>query len=78
MVAQQLALGADSNGAGPAGMTPLMIAAARGQLKKVRLLIGHGADLRHRDNLGRTAMDHAATNGQLTMTLLLQPFAPRS
>ncbi len=44
---------------GPPELTPLMYAAANGDLDMVRTLIQHGAEIDGRDALGRTALMHA-------------------
>jgi ankyrin repeat protein len=44
--------------------TPLMIAAALGNLEMVKLLVANGAPVEQRDKLKRTALLHACMNGQ--------------
>ena len=47
----------------PDGMTPLMVAAARGREKAVELLLQTGADPARRDARGRTAAAYARAAG---------------
>jgi ankyrin repeat protein len=53
--------GADVNSADAAKTTPLQLAAAEGDLSLVRLLIARGADVKHRDWKGDTALHKATT-----------------
>ena len=57
--------GADPNGAGPAGYTALMMAAADSDSRMVRLLLDHGADPHRRGPGGMTALSQAVTGGAL-------------
>ncbi|MEO1035627.1 MAG: ankyrin repeat domain-containing protein [Pseudomonadota bacterium] len=50
---------ADANLADHFGMTPLLIAAMRGNEDVVDLLLAHGVDLEHRNSLGENALDLA-------------------
>ncbi len=50
---------ADADLADYFGMTPLMIAAARGHMNIVEILLAHGVEVDSRDSLGRTARDVA-------------------
>ncbi|KTD42011.1 ankyrin repeat domain-containing protein [Legionella parisiensis] len=47
------------------GNTPLMLAAARGNLKIIEYLIEKGCDLHRKNNIGENAAFFAAENGQL-------------
>jgi ankyrin repeat protein len=49
---------------GSEAVTPLMYAAARGQVASLEALVSVGASLRRRDRGGRTALDVAAHFGQ--------------
>jgi uncharacterized protein len=49
------------------GFTPLMEAAYNGQVDMVEMLLQHGADLRLRDEEGRTAADHARAQGHASL-----------
>lgn len=51
--------GADPEIADFFGMTPLLIASARGNANMVGILMEHGVSLEHRDSLGRNALDLA-------------------
>ena len=66
--------GAETNFTGTRGLTPLMMAAAghRPSPAAVRLLLAKGADIRARDDLGRTALDWALTQGETPVALLLR------
>lgn len=57
-----LSLGADANLANHAGHTPLMASAARGDGVRSRMLLSH-CDPRARDAAGKTAADHAKSQG---------------
>ena len=54
--------GADPEVADFFGITPLMIASARGHSNIVRMLMARGASVEHRDSLGRNARDLAIKN----------------
>lgn len=47
------------------GQTPLMLAASKGNLDRVKYLVEHGADHEITDDMGRTAIMHAAQSGRL-------------
>lgn len=51
--------GADAAIADYAGRTPLMLAAIRGQLKLINILLSIGVNVRHTDDLGKNAIDFA-------------------
>jgi ankyrin repeat protein len=53
------------------GHTPLYLAAKRGQMECVRVLVRMGADLEHRDNSGLSALAVAALLGNLEVTRFL-------
>lgn len=46
------------------GMTPLMLAAANGQISLITILLDHGVDISKRDYDQRTALHHATLGGQ--------------
>lgn len=48
--------GADANAASKYGITPLMVAARKGDVEVCKLLLGHGANAWAYDNHGRNAM----------------------
>lgn len=48
---------------GPDGLTPLMVAAAHGRCRVVRLLVELGADPNRRCSLGLTPLGHAVLGG---------------
>lgn len=62
-VETHLRRGESPSGRDISGMTPLMIAAANGHVSICDLLVAAGADAALADSQGRTAMDHATTNG---------------
>ena len=51
-----------------AGLTPLMVAAQNSTPNVVSYLMSQGANLRHRDNKGKTAVDYAKENPRLYKT----------
>ena len=51
--------GAKPNVPDPLGVTPLLVAAGYGDVGTVRALVDAGADIRAKDALSRTALDHA-------------------
>ncbi len=55
--------------------TPLMIAAASGNLHGVRLLIKHGAQIGLRDEAGHTAEDMARAQGHEELAVLVSTFS---
>lgn len=60
MVGQFLALGADVNGKGNYGFTPLQLAATYDNLEMVRLLLAEGADVDAREDTGCSALHFAS------------------
>lgn len=65
--------GADPNVSGKGGLTPIMAAAALGNLTSMRLLLDHGADVARVAADGSTALAFAVAYGQEgAVTLLLQ------
>jgi glutaminase len=56
------ARGIDVNGADYDGRTPLHLAASEGHFHIVKYLVNHGADFRHKDRWGNTALDDAIKN----------------
>lgn len=58
-----IAKGARVNDPGPAGMTPLIAAVQRKDLRLVKALIDGGADPLRADSSGRTAIDYAGLAG---------------
>jgi serine/threonine-protein phosphatase 6 regulatory ankyrin repeat subunit B len=60
------------NSANHDGDTPLLMAARKGHLEAVRLLLKEGADLRHCNKLGRSALLEAAENGHTEVLAMLQ------
>lgn len=71
-----LAAGADIHAIGTNGWTPLHMAAARGHVKKCRLLIDAGADVNKRKEIdaSETPLMEAAFSGQPETTKLLLEF----
>ncbi|MGV3622683.1 MAG: ankyrin repeat domain-containing protein [Archangium sp.] len=65
----------DVNQLGPGRTTPLIIAAGRGALDVVKLLLEAGAEPRWRDDTDETALLKAAANGHLEVARLLSPHA---
>jgi ankyrin repeat protein len=63
MVKMLLAHGANVNTQDKTGQTPLMAAAAGGNLAVVKLLVGARADIRALDNAGHTAQWYAKNAG---------------
>ena len=53
------------------GETPLMMAAARGAVELVRLLLKKRCDLEHKDFIGCTALMHGAKGGSIDVVRLL-------
>ena len=60
---------------GTDGMTPLMVAASRGDEGMVRLLLYYGADAGLRDRVDETALLKAAANGHGSVFNVLAPLA---
>jgi hypothetical protein len=56
---------------GPNGWTPLLFAASVGKQETVEQLIIRGANVNHKDSLGRTALHLAAQNGYADIVLVL-------
>ncbi|OKL55438.1 hypothetical protein UA08_09296 [Talaromyces atroroseus] len=54
------------------GWTPLIIASLHGYTEVVELLIEAGASVEYRDHFGWSAIDHAAFNGEITVTRMLK------
>ena len=73
LVATQTLLqkGANVNGSGRLGRTPLMQAAEQSKLEVVKLLLDKGADADAKDEGGRTPLMYAATAGNLEVVKLL-------
>lgn len=65
----------DVNQLGAGKITPLIIAAGRGQLEVVKLLLDAGAEARWRDDTDETALLKAAANGHLEVARVLSPHA---
>jgi hypothetical protein len=61
----------DLNATDPYGQTPLIIAAEKGRLDLVKLLLDHKADIDFRDNAGKTALNIAAKRGHTNVIRLL-------
>lgn len=57
-------------------MTPLMWAAARGNMKLAQQIVALGASLYYRDNFSNTALHHAVRNGHIAMARYLKEIAP--
>jgi hypothetical protein len=69
-----LKAGADPNVAGPAGVTPLHLAARAGAVQIVKQLLGAGADPARRDDSGRTPLHSAVgPRAEVVMTDPLRP-----
>ena len=61
--------GAEVNARGPAGFTPLMVAAGKSSTPEiVQLLLEKGADALAKDKKGKKAIDHAQENEKLKGT----------
>ncbi|MCA9289490.1 MAG: ankyrin repeat domain-containing protein [Phycisphaerales bacterium] len=69
--ASLLANGADPAPAGPSGVTALHVAASRGSVEIVEMLIRRGAAVSARDGAGRSAHDRAAAAGHASVVALL-------
>jgi ankyrin repeat protein len=67
--------GADANELGPDQRTPLIEAAARGNVGLIRLLIDRGAEPGWKDAMEETALLKAAANGQRAAYDALWPLA---
>jgi uncharacterized protein len=70
--------GANVDGATMQGVTPLMSAAAFGEMESVRLLLARGADPKRLDNSGSSAADAAGEKGQDEIASLLDRLAGMS
>ncbi|MFC5847327.1 ankyrin repeat domain-containing protein [Deinococcus petrolearius] len=70
-----LEAGADVNAASPGGLTPLMLAALRGDGELADLLLAWGADPQARDGEGRAAADLAAEDGHAALVARLREAA---
>ena len=74
-----LADGADIEGRGTWGCTPLQIASYYGRDSVVLLLLEHGADASTTDDVGATSMHYAALRGDVeVMRLLVEKVADLS
>jgi hypothetical protein len=69
-----LAFGKSPNIRQPNGYTPLMIAAAYGDVEGVRLLVTKGADLNQRLTGGETALTMARSRGKAEVAALLESY----
>jgi ankyrin repeat protein len=67
-----LEAGAPAEGPDEVGVTPLMLAAARGSAPAVARLLSAGADPAARDHQGRAVLDHAAAANDLSALALLR------
>ena len=56
------------------GRTPLGVAASDGNLKAVKYLVSHGANIHHRDARGNTALDDAIRSGHTDVQEFLEQF----
>lgn len=70
-----LAAKPDVNQLGAGRTTPLIIAAGRGDLELVKLLLDAGAEARWRDDTDETALLKAAANGHFEVARALSPHA---
>ena len=71
LVSALLRQGADPNGRGPDGMTPLHHAASGGSLTVAVLLLSSGAGVGAKDSLGMTPLHYAAFSGHPDVAKLL-------
>ena len=53
-------------------ITPLMLAASRGQMDSVKLLINAGVEIEARDSNGETALDYAINKEKLEVADYLE------
>ena len=53
------------------GVTPLMLAATKGNLEIVKLLLAKGADITKTSKEGKTALNYAMANGHIKITTIL-------
>ncbi len=53
------------------GSTPLMLAAANGQIEMMEYLLAQGADINEKDNLGDTALNYVVSRNQLAAAKFL-------
>ena len=67
-----LSHGADINAKNKAGMTPLMLASAKGYGDLINILLKRGADVHAKNNTGKTALDLAKTNHHSQVTTQLE------
>lgn len=75
LAALLLEAGADVNDAQTGGLTPLMLAALRGDTELAELLLAHGAQAGATDEEGRTAADLAAEDGHAALVARLREAA---
>lgn len=71
VVTRLLELGADVNVRGPDNVTPLILAARRGRLSTVMLLLSHGGDYRLWSRRGLNTVQSAISDGQVQVTSFL-------
>jgi ankyrin repeat protein len=65
--------GADDDVPDGRGVTPLMLAARRGEVECLRLLLEAGADPHRKDRRGRSALDHARESHRIWREIVRQP-----
>ena len=69
--------GADVDGVTSEGVTPLMCAAAFGEMESVRLLLARGADPNRRDDKSFSAADCASEKGNDEIAAFLDELVSR-
>jgi len=72
-----VASGVPADGGNHDGDTPFMIAVRKGREQIARVLIELGADVNHRNRLGRAALHEAAQNGALPLVKVCLTFRAR-